>query len=166
MMRPRVSTLLLATLLLAFVGVTHAAAQTATPTLTGTPTATLTPTKTLTPTPTKTSTPNDTLGQKGKLLTAGRMATIVDFAPGAKAAQLAEILQLAVRQVRLPSTNATALGLTDVGTVTSIEAFVLSSGAAASKALLTPGTDYTVHAGDVTPVGDHSSELWVITYRP
>lgn len=73
---------------------------------------------------------------------------------------------LATKQVRIAATNAVALGLTDVSAVVSILAFVTSSGAASTKHLLDLTTDFTVASGDITPVGNHSSETWVITYRP
>lgn len=71
-----------------------------------------------------------------------------------------------VKQVRIDATNAVALGLTDVGDVISILAFTTSGLAIASKALLDVTTDYAVAGGDVTPVGDHSAQTWVITYTP
>ncbi len=68
------------------------------------------------------------------------------------------------KTVRMASTNAVALGLDDVGTVIAILAFVTASGAPATKTLLAVTTDYTVAAGDITPVGNHSTETWVIHY--
>ena len=145
---------------------TPTSTPTHTPTHTPTSTPTLTPTLTPTRTPAATHTPNNTLLQRGERLTGRRLSLLEDFSPAGKAADLGDIVSLGVRQVRLPATNATALGLTDVGTVTSILAFTASSGAAATKALLVEGTDFTVSGGDITPAGDASTQLWVITYRP
>jgi hypothetical protein len=68
------------------------------------------------------------------------------------------------KTVLIEATNAVALGLTDVTTVIAILAITTATGAAATKLLLDITTDYTVAAGDVTPVGDHSAETWVIHY--
>lgn len=140
--------------------------RTATPTLTPTPTQTPTPTRTPTPTPTPTLTPNLTLQTPAAPLNAKIRSLLNDYSPASKAANLASILGLASRQRTLPATNATALGLTDVTTVTSVEAFTTSTGAPATKTLLLQNIDFTVGGGDITPIGDHSAETWVITYRP
>jgi len=140
--------------------------DTPTQTPSSTPTDTPTPLSTNTPTFTATPTINVTLQSLGKPLTERRRQLLNSFSPACKQADCAELSALGVRQVRIPATNATPLGLADVSTVTSILAFVASSGAPATQTLLQEPTDYTVGGGDVTPVGDHSSELWVITYRP
>ena len=75
-------------------------------------------------------------------------------------------MTLAIRQVKRQGTNGAALGLKDVGTVTSIIAATTADGALATQTLLTEPTDYTVAHGDITAVGNHSSETWIITYRP
>ena len=119
-------------------------------------------------TPTPTRTPNPSLqGTPGTRMSTARLHQLTDFVGvGGKTGRLAELLTLSLRQVKATATNETALGLRDIGTVTSIMAFTRSSGAAATKTLLTQPTDYTVANGDITPVGDHSLETWVITYRP
>lgn len=168
----RIARLLVAVLLAVAPVTVHAQADTPTQTPTLTPTQTPTRTPTLTPTLTPTSTPtstptiNVTLEQRGALLTDKRVSLLRDYAPGAKAANFGEVLRLGTRQVRLPATNATALGLTDVRVVTSIVAFTTATGAAATKALLVEGTDFTVSGGDITPSGNSSAQTWVITYRP
>jgi hypothetical protein len=145
-------------------------AQTDTPTVTATatPTATVTATGTITPTPALAN------------LTTREGELLESYDPALKQAALATKIQslitavntlttasgVRVKQVKTAATNATALGLSDVGTVISIVAFTTSSGAIAAKGILAEGAgaDYTVAAGDVTPVGDHSSQTWVITY--
>ena len=82
------------------------------------------------------------------------------------ALDLEEFLKHATRTIQIAATNATALGRRDIGTVVAIEAFTTSSGAPATKTLLHKYTDFTVGGGDVTPVGDHSAETWIIHYRP
>lgn len=140
---------------------------TATPTHTATLTPTVpTATPTHTHTPTITPTINVSRVQIGQRLTQARLNRLTNFCPGCRAGNLSEILQLGVRQVQVKATNATALGLEDVGVVTSILAFVNASGAPATQTLLIEGTDYTVADGDVTPAGDASAQTWLITYRP
>lgn len=139
--------------------------ETATPTHTHTPTHTPTNTPTVTPTNTPNVTLKDLAGSPGRL-TAAQISDLVDFAPGAKRAGFDKIVRAGVRQVRLPATNATALGLRDVRVVTSIVAFVAADGAPATKALLAENVDFTVVNGDVIPAGDSSAQIWVITYRP
>lgn len=146
-----------ALILLATITVDRAAAQTP---------ATSTPTATPTNTPTRTPTVNTSLQQRGTRLTKSRVDTLLSTSPAAKQGNMAEVLQLGVRQIRHRATNEVALGLTDIGTVTSILAFTTSSGAGATKTLLVEGTDFSVRAGDIVPIGDHSAETWVITYRP
>ena len=138
-----------------------------TPTPTNTPTNTIAPTPTFTPVPpTATKTPNRSLQTPGSTLNQKTRSLLSNFSPASKAAQLDSLIGLASRQRTLPATNATPLGLTDVAVVTSVEAFVTSSGAAAAKALLLETIDFTVAGGDVTPIGDHSSQTWIVTYRP
>lgn len=142
---------------------------TQTPTITLTPTVTHTPTVTLTSTPTRTITPR-VAHQGGKPLIgrsgARRLDRMNNYAPAAKEADFADVAMHAVRQVRIQATNATALGLSDVRIVTSVLAVASATGNAATPLLLAEGSDYKVVDGDITPVGDHSTELWVITYRP
>lgn len=165
-MRRGIALALIALLLAATPAIAQTETPTQIPTQTPTQTLTQTPTRTPTSTPTATNTPNVTLQHRGGLVTHRRLSLIKDFSPAAKAADLGELAQLSVRQVRLPATNATALGLTDVRVVTSILAYTTSSGAAATKALLVEGTDFTVANGDVTPTGNSAAQTWVITYRP
>jgi len=116
---------------------------------------------------TATPTSNPSIKTPGTRLTTERMHQLTSFAGvGGKTGKLAELYSLAVRQIKRQGTNATALGLSDVDTVTSIIAFTTSDGAAATKALLVEPTDYTVGNGDITPVGDASAQTWIITYRP
>ena len=145
---------------------TPTATNTPTDTPTQTPTITATATKTPTFTATPTKTPNRSLQTPGTRLTTKLRSLLQDFSPAGKAAGVADLIGLCGRQRTLPATNATALGLTDVSTVTSVEAFVTTSGAPASKTLLLETVDFTVGGGDITPVGDHSAETWGITYRP
>lgn len=157
MRRPTLFILVMLVVLL-IAGGQCAFAQTATP-----PPATPTFTPTRTPPPTYA---NPSTQVKGQPVTDDRIGDIINFAPGAQRGDLAEILKLGVRQIKRQGTNATALGLTDVGTVTSILAFTTSTGAGATKTLLVEPDDYTVANGDITPVGDHSAQTWLITYRP
>lgn len=127
-------------------------------------TATAVPSATNTAVPT--STPNRSLRTPGARLTYKTRSLLQDFSPGAKAAGLADLIGLADRNRTLIATNATPLGLNDVTTVTTIEAFTTTTGAPAAKMLLLENIDFTVGGGDITPVGDHSAETWVIHYRP
>lgn len=68
------------------------------------------------------------------------------------------------KQVVMPGTNATALGLLDVQSVNSILAFVAATGAPAAKTLLVITVDYTVANGDITLVTDQHLNKLVITY--
>lgn len=151
-----------------------AVAQTATntPTATSTSTPTNTSTATNTSTPTPTSTPTVNPGQPvwtPALLSAARVTHLkYPRVPSLEVAR-GNILDLAVqglRAVPILGTDATALGLRDVGSVAAILAFTASSGAGATKTLLVAGTDYTVANGDVTLVTDQSANLLIIFYRP
>lgn len=161
-------TLIAVLVLVAFAGSAFAQ-DTPTPantaTITRTPTVTSTPTRTPTLTPTRTI--NPALTPAGQKVTGtDRLTKIIQAAPGAQAGNLAEILGLAARVIKIKATNATALGRTDIVRVKTILAFTTSTGAPATQTLLVEGTDYTVANGDVTPVGDHSAETWVIAYTP
>jgi hypothetical protein len=129
-------------------------------------TATPTPTATRTLTFTPTNTPNRSLQTPSTRLTSKTRSFLQDFSLSAKAAGLGNLIGLCDRNRTLIATNATPLGLTDVTTVTTVEAFTTSTGAGAAKTLLLENIDFTVGGGDITPVGDHSAETWVIHYRP
>lgn len=132
----------------------------ATPTPTETPTPTVTPTGPPAQTPTRT--PNNTLAVRGAPLRAACLFLIAT-SPAFIAADFCTLLGLELREVRVPGTNATPLGLGDVTTVTSIKAH---NGAGTLLGLRREGIDFTSTRYDVTPIGDHSGELWVIDYRP
>jgi len=142
---------------------TRTPTSTATATPTRTPTYTPTSTATLTHTPTITPTPNDTLVQRGTRFNSTTQQLLEGFSLSAKKLGFYNLLRLFVRQVRIPASNATALGLGDVGSVTSIVSFAADG---TDAELMLPNTDYVVVGNDVVPVGDHSSEIWLITYRP
>ena len=141
---------------------TAAANKTATANANASQTAAAIATQTAAPTPQR------SLLLRGQHLTKRRLDKLLASCPGCTADQgnLADIIQLATRQVSKISTNATALGLDDVGVVTSILAFTTTTMAPASKMLPEYGVDYTVAGGEITPIGNHSTETWVITYRP
>jgi len=149
------------------------ATPTATGTATNTPTVTNTPTITGTPTITPTPTPTPTIVRAGAggsslLGRAGerRLDRMNNYSSAAKEADLADIATSAVRSVNRLATNATAFQMSDVRTVVAIYAFVASTRAPATKTLLEENTDFTVSNGDITPIGDHSTEVWVVLYRP
>lgn len=146
---------------------TPTATPTDTPLPTQTPTFTRTPTVTVTPT----WTPDVTLLERGECTTlAKRQRRREDL--NRVSSGLGDIVALSTRQIRVAATNATTLKdrdgrtICDVALVTSIEAFVAADGSPAAQTLLIQGTDYTVTNGTVVPIGDHSTELWVVTYRP
>jgi len=161
-----IARLLIGALVLALSAGGAQAQDTPTTTPTVTPTSTPTFTATNTPTLTPTHTPNTTLAKIGKPFNVETKRLLEGFSPAAKQLGLYDLLSLSVRQVRVPATDETALGLSDVGTVTSILAFDASSQDPASKGLLLQGVDYSVSGRDVIPIGDHSGEIWIITYRP
>ncbi len=96
-----------------------------------------------------------------------RLELLESYDPALSQANLRGFIEESTKTVRVAATNATALGLTDVQSVVAIQAFVTASGAVAAKCLLDSGAgnDFTVANGDVTPVGDHSTETWLISYR-
>lgn len=144
-----------------------------TPTPTSTPTPTDTPTRTPTNTPTVTPTP--THGAAVPTLTDDEKRQIDDFSPSNSAigfarrilTRIINSLNGATRMRRVAGTNATALSMEPASEVIAIMAFTTSSGAAASKALLDFTTDYTLSptTGAITPVGDHSTQTWLVHYR-
>lgn len=69
-----------------------------------------------------------------------------------------------LKQVVLDGTNGTTLGLQDVISVSSIQAYVTATGAPATKTLLSLTTDYTVANGDITCVTDQTLNTLVINY--
>lgn len=140
---------------------------TSTPTTTPTGTPTLTPTRT--PTSTPTHTPNVTLvdpdtrkALKASRLSAAQKGLLNKYSPASSAADVANLFSLAVRQVRVSGVNNAALGLFDVGVVTSIMG-IASNGAVTG---LIEGTDYTTANGDVTILTNQTANTLVITYRP
>jgi len=162
----KLSTLVLLGTLWAAAGFAQTATNTptATPTLTPTATRTLTPTNTRTATPTVTNTANVSISEyTGKRLTAKRLQDVNTYP---ERANLPDLFRGAIRSVMIGATNATALGRDDIGTVVGILCFNKTGRASCTKGLEEPGVDYTVANGDVTPVGDHSTELWLICYRP
>jgi hypothetical protein len=144
--------------------------ETNTPTVT--PTATITPTST--PTFTPTNTPTKTAGVRVPTLTRQQEEQIGLSSPGAQQGGLNKILSWLIGDTNASvkvhvatGTNGTAIAMPEkVGQVVAIIAITTSSGAVASKALLTYPTDYTLSAaGVLTAVGNHSAETWIVVYR-
>lgn len=130
--------------------------QTATPT-------TAPPTATPTHTPNVTRVDPDTRkALKATRLTSAQKELLNKYSPASSAADVANLFSLAVRQVRVPGVNNAALGLFDVGTVTSIVG-IASNGTVTG---MIEGTDYTTANGDVTILTNQTGKTLVITYRP
>lgn len=130
------------------------------PVPTGSPTVTATRTGTTTPT----RTPNITLVKGAKRLTADRLEAVTKYSPGGEI--LGELLANGARVIAANGANNARLGRSDIGTVIAVLAFTTSTGAPASKTLLTRGVDYQTAEGDLGAIGDHTAETWVVIYRP
>ncbi len=153
-------------------GQTPTATDTPVPTATATPTNTATntstPTFTYTSTPTRTPTVQgaNTLDKRARPLTKARINALIGHSPGNAQSGLDEIVERALRGVRVMGTNATNLGLTDVGTVIEVSCYVLSSQAACTKAILLEGVDFTVSNHDIILGADQRLNLLVVKYLP
>jgi hypothetical protein len=82
---------------------------------------------------------------------------------------LREFLRNSSRNFCIRATNATRFNRSDIGEVVEVRSYVAtggSAGAPSTQMRKFKGADYTVANGDMTPVGDHSTEEWCVTYRP